>query len=117
MSGWAFLGAPADSVLRGGGAEGAPDRLREIDLPARLGAADAGDLPVRVRGNERDPNTGIVGSDEVIANARVVRDAVRERTVAGERVFLAGGCCANAPGAIAGAADGDRIGLVYVDGH
>jgi arginase len=104
-------------VLRGGGAEHAPDRLREIGLPARLGATDAGDLPVRVRGNERDPTTGIVGSDEVIANARVVRDAVRERSGAGERVFLAGGCCANAPGAIAGAADGGRIGLVYVDGH
>lgn len=70
-----------------------------------------------MRGNERDPNTGIVGSDEVIANARMVREAVRERTIAGERVFLAGGCCANAPGAIAGAADGGRIGLVYVDGH
>ena len=114
---WTFLAAPADSVLRGGGAERSPDRLRELGLPARLGAVDAGDLSVRVRGNERDPVTGIIGSDQVIANALVVRDAVREHVAAGERVFLAGGCCANAPGAIAGAADGRRIGLVYVDGH
>jgi len=114
---WTFLGAPADSVLRGGGAERSPNRLRELGLPARLGGVDAGDLPVRVRGNERDPVTGIIDSDQVIANARVVREAVRERVAAGERVFLAGGCCANAPGAIAGAADGSRIGLVYVDGH
>ena len=114
---WTFLGAPADSVLRGGGAERSPDRLRELGLPARLGGVDAGDLPVRVRGNERDPVTGIIDSDQVIANALVVREAVREHVVAGQRVFLAGGCCANAPGAIAGAADGSRIGLVYVDGH
>ncbi len=114
---WTFLGAPADSVLRGGGAERAPDRLRELGLPERLRGIDAGDLPVRVRGNDRDARTGIVGSDEVIANARVVHDAVRVRVAAGERVFLAGGCCANAPGAIAGAAAGGRIGLVYVDGH
>lgn len=114
---WTFLGAPADSVLRGGGAERSPARLRELALPTCLNAADAGDLPISVRGNDRDPNTGIVGSDHVIANARIVREAVGKRVAAGERVFLAGGCCANAPGAIAGAAHGDRIGLVYVDGH
>lgn len=117
MTPWTFLGAPADSVLRGGGAEHAPDRLRELHLPERLGAIDGGDLPVRIRGDVRDRATGIIGSEEVISNARVVRDAVRERAVAGERVLLAGGCCANAPGAIAGAAAGNRIGLVYVDGH
>lgn len=114
---WTFLGAPADSVLRGGGAERSPARLRELALPTRLDAADAGDLPISVRGNDRDPNTGIVGSDHVIANARVLREAVGKHVAAGERVFLAGGCCANAPGAVAAAAHGDRIGLVYVDGH
>ena len=114
---WTFVGAPADSVLRGGGSERSPDRLRELRLPDRLGATDVGDLPVRVRGNERHPVTGIIGSDEVIANARVVRDAVARLVAQGERVFLAGGCCANGPGAIAGAARSGRLGLVYVDGH
>jgi arginase len=118
VTGWTFLGAPADSVLRGGGAERAPDRLRALDLPARLGASDGGDLPVRVRGDRRDPVTGIVGSDDVVANAGIVRAAVHARFEAGERVFLAGGCCANAPGAIAGARDAaGRVALVYVDGH
>ena len=118
MSRWAFIGAPADSVLRGGGAELAPDRLRALELPARLGASDGGDLPVRVRGDRRDPVTGIVGSDDVIANAAIVRAAVGARVAVGERVFLAGGCCANAPGAIAGARDAaGRLGLVYIDGH
>jgi arginase len=117
VTAWTFLGAPADSVLRGGGAERSPDRLRELRLPQRLGGVDGGDLPVRIRGDVRDPETDIIGSDDVIANARVVRDAVRQRVIAGERVFLAGGCCANAPGAIAGASAGSRIGLIYVDGH
>jgi len=118
VSRWAFIGAPADSVLRGGGAELAPDRLRALELPARLGASDGGDLPVRVRGDRRDPVTGIVGSDDVIANAAIVRAAVHARLGDGERVFLSGGCCANAPGAIAGARDAaGRLGLVYIDGH
>ena len=118
MNGFTFLGAPADSVLRGGGAERSPDRLRELDLPSRLGGVDAGDLPVRVRGQIRDPETGIIASAEVIANSATTRVAVRDRIAAGERVFLAGGCCANAPGAIAGARDAlGRVGLVYVDGH
>jgi arginase len=115
---WALVGAPADSVLRGGGAERSPARLRELGLAERLGGVDAGDLRVHVRGNVRDPVTGIIGSDEVIENTRVVREAVRERIGAGERVFVAGGCCANAPGAIAGARDVvGRIGLAYIDGH
>ncbi|MEX1263050.1 MAG: hypothetical protein WEE66_03790 [Actinomycetota bacterium] len=75
-----------------------PTRLREFGLPSRLGGVDAGNLPVRVRGNDRDPVTGIIDSYQVIANALVVREAVRERVVAGERVFLAGGCCANGEG-------------------
>jgi arginase len=117
VSGWSFIGAPADSVSRGGGAELAPARLRQLDLPARLDAVDRGDLAVRVRGNDRDPETGIIGSDEVIAESRIVREAVGALVAAGDRVFLAGGCCAAAPGAVAGAAAGTRIALVYVDGH
>jgi arginase len=118
VSRWTFIGAPADSVLRGGGAELAPDRLRALELPARLAASDGGDLRVRVRGDRRDPVTGIVGSDDVIANAAIVRAAVHAHLEGGERVFLAGGCCANAPGAVAGARDvAGRVALVYIDGH
>ena len=118
MSRWAFIGAPADSVLRGGGAELAPARLRALGLPARLGASDEGDLRVRVRGDRRDRATGIIGSDDVIANTALVRAAVHDRVSRGSRVVLSGGCCANAPGALAGARDAvGRLGLVYIDGH
>ena len=47
-------------------------------------------------------------------SARRIRGAV----AGGERPFLLGGCCAELPGALAGARDAlGRVGLAYVDGH
>jgi arginase len=114
-----FIGVPIDSVGRDGGAEHGPEALRELGLPAALGGEDAGDLPVRIRGEERDPETGLLGSDDVLASTRAIRAAVAARIEGGERPFLAGGCCAELPGALAGARDalGARLGLVHLDGH
>jgi arginase len=113
-----FLGVPADSVGRGGGAETAPAAIRRQGLVELLGGRDAGDLAVSIRGEERDPGTGILASDSVLATTRVVRGAVEELLRASERPFLAGGCCALVPGALAGArAVAGQTGLVYVDGH
>ncbi len=87
-------------------------------MPAALGAADAGDLDVRIRGEERDPATGIVASADVLAVTDTIRSAVGDSIRAGKRPFLAGGCCAELPGALAGARDAlGRIGLAYLDGH
>jgi arginase len=114
-----FIGVPIDSVGRDGGAEHGPAALRELGLPAALGGGDGGDLPVRIRGSERDPATGILASVDVLETTRTIRAAVAERLAAGERPFLAGGCCAELPGALAGARDalGFGFGLVHVDGH
>jgi arginase len=113
-----FIGVPIDSVGCGGGTEHGPEALRELGLPAALGGEDAGDLPVRVRGEERDPRTGILASDDVLASTRAIRAAVAERIGDGERPFLAGGCCAELPGALAGARDAlGEVGLVHLDGH
>lgn len=117
MTGWVFLGAPADSVLRGGGAELAPARLRDLDLPGRLGARDAGDVPVAVRGDRRDPSTGLIASEAIVANASDVLRAVASLTADGEHVLVSGGCCAIAPSAIAAVARPGRTSVVYVDGH
>jgi arginase len=118
VSSWTFLGAPADSVLRGGGAELAPARLRSLGFLGRLGARDAGDLEVAIRGDERDPVTGLIASDRVVANAATIRDAVAPIVGRGDRVFVSGGCCSVAPSASAGARDASgRVALVYVDGH
>jgi arginase len=112
-----FVGVPIDSVGRAGGTEHGPAALRELGLAAALGA-DGGDLAVRIRGDERDQATGLLGSADVLATTSAIRAAVTGRIAAGERPFLAGGCCAELPGALAGARDArGPIGLVHVDGH
>jgi len=113
-----FIGVPIDSVGRDGGAEHGPAALRHLGLPAALGGRDRGDLAVRIRGEERDPGTGILAGPDVLAATATIRAAVAARIDAGTRPFLAGGCCAELPGALAGARDAlGGIGLVHLDGH
>lgn len=113
-----FIGVPIDSVGRDGGTENAPAALRELGLAAALGGGDGGDLAVRIRGEQRDPVTGIIASDDVLATTATVREEVAARIEAGQRPFLAGGCCAELPGALAGARDAlGKLGLVHLDGH
>jgi arginase len=118
MADWTVLGVPIDSVGRSGGTELAPAALREAGLVEHLGSADRGDLDVRIRGDERDPETGIVGSPDVLATTAVVRAAVAEMVAAGERPLVLGGCCALVPGALAGVRDAaGTVGIANVDGH
>jgi arginase len=118
MSEMTFVGVPVDSVGRSGGTEHAPEALRELGLIAVLGGPDHGDLDVRIRGEERDPETGIVASADVLATTSTVRSAVASAISDGARPFLAGGCCSEVPGALAGARDAlGRVGLAYLDGH
>jgi arginase len=113
------IGVPVDSVGRSGGTETAPAVLRELGLTEALGAHDEGDLAVRIRGETRDPVTGLVASDDVLATTRALRGAVEASLGSGQRPFLIGGCCAELPGALAGARDalGVPLGLAHVDGH
>ena len=67
---WVAIGVPIDSVGRAGGTELAPAAVRERDLLGRLGARDAGDLAPRIRGDERDAETGVIGIDGVVAVTR-----------------------------------------------
>ena len=109
---------PIDSVGRSGGTELAPAALRERDLLSRLGAEDRGDLDVRIRGDHRDPATGVIGIDGVLATTHAVRAAVRDIVAAGARPLVLGGCCTLVPGALAGLRDaGGAVGVAYVDGH
>ncbi|HEX5610344.1 MAG TPA: arginase family protein [Solirubrobacterales bacterium] len=118
MASFAYIGAPIDSVGRNGGAELSPSTLRHLGLPAALGGPDLGDLPLRIRGDERDPETGLIASADVLAATAAIRAAVAEQVAAGARPFVAGGCCAALPGALAGARDAlGVIGLVHLDGH
>jgi arginase len=118
MPEWAVLGIPIDSVGRNGGTELAPAALREAGLVERLGIADHGDLDVRIRGEERDAETGIVGSPDVLRMTTVVRTAVTEMVAVGERPLVLGGCCTLVPGALAGVRDAaGSVGIANVDGH
>lgn len=118
MADWTALGVPIDSVGRAGGTELAPAALREAGLVRRLGIADRGDLDVRIRGEDRDPEAGIVGAPDVLAMTAAVRGAVRDLVTAGERPLVLGGCCSLVPGALAGVRDAaGRAGIANVDGH
>jgi arginase len=115
---WVAIGVPIDSVGRAGGTEHAPAALREAGLVDRLGIADRGDLDIRIRGEERDPETGIVGSRDVLAMTAAVRDAIRDMVAAGDRPLVLGGCCSLVPGALAGVRDAaGEVGIANVDGH
>ncbi|HEU4393070.1 MAG TPA: arginase family protein [Solirubrobacterales bacterium] len=118
MGPFTYIGVPIDSVRRRGGAEHAPATLRELGLPAALGSEDRGDLDVRIRGEERDPETGLLASADVLRVTATIRTAVAGLVGDGARPFLAGGCCAELPGALAGARDAlGPIALIHLDGH
>jgi arginase len=118
MAGFTAVGVPIDSVGRSGGTELSPRALRSLGLIDALRATDAGDLDVWIHGDDRDPSTGIVGSEDVIATSRTIRSAVAALVSGGARPFLIGGCCTELVGALAGARDVfGRVGLAYLDGH
>ena len=102
MTDFTFLGVPIDSVGRAGGTEHGPAKLRALGL-ADLCGADAGDLDVRIRGEVRDPVTGIIGSPDVLTTTAAIRQATAAALSSGERPFLVGGCCTELPGALAAA--------------
>ena len=119
MGPFTFLGVPIDSVGRSGGTEHAPGAFRahsRRDDPWL--AADAGDLDVRIRGDDRDPASGVIAIGDVLAMTRAVGDAVEALRRDGRIPFVMGGCCSLVPGALAGARRADPgVGLVYLDGH
>jgi arginase len=113
-----LIGVPIDSVGRSGGTEFAPSALRELGLLDALDAEDAGDLDVSIRGEDRDLGSGILAAPDVLKTTATIRAAVAEQVSDGAVPFLAGGCCAELPGALAGARDAlGEVGLVHLDGH
>jgi arginase len=117
MADFTTIGVPIDSVGRIGGTELAPEALRRLG-GGIFGSKDAGDLPVRIRGEGRDPDTGLLASDDVIRTTGAVRQEVAELVLGGERPFVLGGCCTLLPGALAGTRDAlGPVGLAYLDGH
>ncbi len=110
-----LLGVPIDSVGEAGGTERGPAALRGHLSP---GFRDAGDTELRLRGGERDPDSGWLDFQDVVAMSAEVRERVAAIVAAGEIPLILGGCCSLLPAALAGARDSlSGIGLAYFDGH
>jgi arginase len=113
------VGVPIDSLGKPGGTELSPGVLREQGIAQALGARDAGDLPVRIVGEERDPASGIVGYPTVVSTCEGVRDGLVPLLRSGAFMVVMGGCCSLVPGVAAAlrVADAGPVGLAYIDGH
>ena len=120
---WTVVGVPVDSAAAVAGSprfgtELSPTALRDLGLVRRLGAADAGNLDVRITGPDRDPVSGMVGWPSVASAVTRIRAAVADLLADGRRPLLLGGCCTILMGAAPAARDVlGRVGLAYVDGH
>jgi arginase len=119
MRTFSLIGVPIDSVGRSGGTEHSPQALRDLGLLGILGdGPDHGDLAIAIRGDDRDPDSGLIAHDSVISSTIAIRNATRDALARGERVFMAGGCCTELVGALAGARDAiGGASLAYFDGH
>ena len=105
MEPFTFIGAPIDSVGRNGGAELSPSALRHLGLPAALGGPTGGPAAADPRRRARPARPGSSPAPTCSPRPTAIRAAVAEQIGAGARPFLAGGCCAALPGALAGARD------------
>jgi arginase len=111
----AVVDAPLDCSGTGRGEEDAPAALRAAGLIERLGARDAGEADARIRDSRRDPDTGVVGADDVHRAARAIASCLRELSEAGERPLVLGGDCTLLLGVFEALPRGS--GLWFVDGH
>jgi arginase len=109
------VGAPLDCSGAGRGEARAPGALRTAGLIERLGARDAGEADARIRDPRRDPETGVIGADDVRRASLAVASRVRDVLDALERPLVVGGDCTLLLGVFQALPRGS--GLWFVDGH
>ncbi|MGK5673776.1 arginase family protein [Micromonospora sp. URMC 106] len=112
---WSVLDAPLDSSGRGRGERWAPAALRSAGLLGRLGAADAGAVDALVTDPTRDPDTGVIGVDQVRRAGRAIAVRVTELLGTGRHPLILGGDCAILPGTLQGLPAG--FDLWFLDAH
>jgi arginase len=118
MSGVTLFGVPIDCVGEPVGTVRTPDVLRDAGVVDALGAHDLGDLDVFLGPPQRDPVTGIVGSDSVLDLTRTVRQATTDALDDAGTLVVLGGCCTLQVGVTAGVRDRHPdAALVFLDGH
>ena len=115
MARLAIIDAPLDCSGAGRGEEHAPAALRAAGLVERLGARDAGEADARIRGTRRDPETGVIGADDVRRASMAITSRVRELIATRECPLVLGGDCTLLLGVFQALPRGS--GLWFVDGH
>jgi len=111
----AVVDAPIDCSGAGRGEERAPAALRAAGLVERLHARDAAEVDARIADTRRDPDTGVIGADEVRRASAAIASRVGELLGAGERPLVLGGDCTLLLGVFQALPGGS--GLWFVDGH
>ena len=111
----AIIDVPLEGSGAGRGEEHAPAALRAAGLLERLGARDAGEADARIRDTRRDPETGVIGADDVRRASTAIASRVREVLEAGDRPLLLGGDCTLLLGVFQALPSGS--GLWFIDGH
>ena len=115
MARLAIFDAPLDCSGAGRGEERAPAALRAAGLVERLSARDAGEAEARIRDSRRDPDTGVIGADDVRRASRAIASRVRDVHEGREIPLILGGDCTLLLGAFQALPHG--TGLWFVDGH
>ena len=115
MARFAVVDAPLDCSGAARGEEHAPAALRAAGLVERLGVRDAGEADARIRDTRRDPDTGVVGADDVRRASMAIASRVREVLDGHERPLVIGGDCTLLLGVFQALPRGS--GLWFVDGH
>jgi arginase len=115
MARLAVLDAPIDSSGSGRAEENAPRALRAAGVVERLGAVDAGEAEARIRDSRREPESGVIGADEVRAASAAIAASVRAVLRAGQLPLVLGGDCTLLLGVFDALDAGS--GMWFVDGH
>ena len=117
-AGWTVIGAPVDSAAEMDAEVLAPAALRAAGLIERMGARDAGDVAAGLRDRRRDPDTGVIGIEDLVRFSQELRASLAEVVGRGEWPLVIGGDCSLLIGVFAGLHDADaRPGLWFIDGH
>jgi arginase len=118
MKSLAIIGVPIDCSGRFVGVERMSAALRAAGLVERLGLPDRGDLPVAIGDSHRDPETGMIGFQEVCLVSTEISQAIGEMLAQGTRPLVIGGCCTLLIGVFGALkVHFGRVGLAFVDGH
>jgi arginase len=119
MPGIAVLEAPSalGHVPEHRGVELAPARLLEEGIADGLGAVVAGRVDASGYAAGRDPETGVMNVEALVAYSSRLADAVGEIVGTERFALVLGGDCSILLGTMLGLRRRGRYGLLYIDGH